>query len=1046
MKRINIFVLYLTSICLFPIFSFGASISGGELTYEYVSAGTYEFTLTLYKDCVPVDPLPLVVSIEVENTCGGVFTPVFLNSQGPTAGEDVSQICPASLPDSDCDPSGTGTVRSMRKYIYTGTSTILAPCDAYTFSYTDCCRDEALNVTGGTVNEYYIEATLNSIVAPENSSPVFTSDPNVYVCAGSDVHYNFGVIDGDLDSLSYSLVSAYKTDKASPLVYEFGFTATEPIPTIVINTVSGELVFTTPATLGSYIVVVEVSEYNSAKEEIGSVMRDISLVAIDCGVNNIPTPAVSVTNVIDIPVASPVVTSATGPYEITTALGAHLSFDIEFTDLDVADNLIITDNSDLQLLPFGVSSSNTVGNKVTIDWAVPFTGLVPYHNIVTFQVNDGACPITGNNSISVDIIVPPQVLHGTFTSTPNSCGGVSDATVIVQTIGGIGPFLYTWSGDGINSTNNATITNVPKTRIFLTIKDNGNPDNTSNFWNGSYNIPGPDEFSIQPNVVDDDCTIIPNGSINLTVLTSDGGPGDYSYSWLPGGETTKDLSNLLGGVTYTVEVNDNPTGCKQSKDVLVKKPTSANITIESVVPVSCGVGTSDGSIEISAIPICGLSGADCTTPIFSTIGTGTEFNDPATGDFPALYGNKYKSARHQMLFTAKELADAGVLPGTISSLAFDIKAVGATLDFSDFSIKIGCTTDDDLKGPPITGLIAVLIPKNITIAVGLNTYTFDDNYYWDGISNLVVEVCFTNIAAIPLGNSATYYTQTTNASVAYFYSDDISACTSTDTIATSNQRPNIQFGNCQVDYTYTWSPEPAAMQGSTPFVNNLTAQEYTVTITDGACATVEVIDVGFNVVIDPTINIVQGPQCHGDAISELNVTTAGGTQLTYAWSHDPLATTATITGLTAGIYTVTVTDGVLGCTEEETVELIDPPGIDITIDETGVIVCDEDEAAILTATITGSAGPFSYYWDTIPAGGVALSTSAELANISIGDYSVAVYDESTFCAYTENYTVSNPLGYMVVYGTTPPSCPGLADGSITINIVGPTYLMLNNTK
>ena len=48
----------------------------------------------------------------------------------------------------------------------------------------------------------------------------------------------------------------------------------------------------------------------------------------------------------------------------------------------------------------------------------------------------------------------------------------------------------------------------------------------------------------------------------------------------------------------------------------------------------------------------------------------------------------------------------------------------------------------------INGLIEVYSPKSILPGVGWNTHNFDREYVWDGVSNLVVEVCWTNTSRL----------------------------------------------------------------------------------------------------------------------------------------------------------------------------------------------------------------------------------------------------------------------------------------------------------
>ncbi len=60
-----------------------------------------------------------------------------------------------------------------------------------------------------------------------------------------------------------------------------------------------------------------------------------------------------------------------------------------------------------------------------------------------------------------------------------------------------------------------------------------------------------------------------------------------------------------------------------------------------------------------------------------TIGTNDYVN--GTTDYPAPYGNWYWAARHQMLITADELTNAGIVAGPISQIEFDVASTDPTL-------------------------------------------------------------------------------------------------------------------------------------------------------------------------------------------------------------------------------------------------------------------------------------------------------------------------------------------------------------------------------
>jgi len=67
------------------------------------------------------------------------------------------------------------------------------------------------------------------------------------------------------------------------------------------------------------------------------------------------------------------------------------------------------------------------------------------------------------------------------------------------------------------------------------------------------------------------------------------------------------------------------------------------------------------------------------------IGFGTVLN--TTGDYPAPYGNWYWGARHQILYRADELVAAGVTPGNINSVAFNVASTNSEFyNYVDFSL------------------------------------------------------------------------------------------------------------------------------------------------------------------------------------------------------------------------------------------------------------------------------------------------------------------------------------------------------------------------
>jgi len=187
-----------------------------------------------------------------------------------------------------------------------------------------------------------------------------------------------------------------------------------------------------------------------------------------------------------------------------------------------------------------------------------------------------------------------------------------------------------------------------------------------------------------------------------------------------------------------------------------------------------------------------------------TIGTGGTTNTATT--YPAPYGNWYWGAKHQIMVTAAELNAAGMTAGNINSLSFDVQSInGVALEDYEIGIKhTGATSATAFE----SGFTSVYGPTNYTPSAGLNTHTFSSPFYWDGVQNLLIDVCFNNTGFT--GNDVTYYTSTSFTSVVYRFQDAATVCSTPAFVQTSTNRPNMQF-----DWTVPSIPPVADFSAST---------------------------------------------------------------------------------------------------------------------------------------------------------------------------------------------------------------------------------------
>lgn len=178
-----------------------------------------------------------------------------------------------------------------------------------------------------------------------------------------------------------------------------------------------------------------------------------------------------------------------------------------------------------------------------------------------------------------------------------------------------------------------------------------------------------------------------------------------------------------------------------------------------------------------------------TTGNFFVIGDGTAYNDQY--NYPAPYGNYWWGAKHQILVLADEILAAGGVAGDLTSLSFNAYALNGAGALVNFEIRMKQTTATSLSAWDEVDLTTVYLNPSLVNTLGWNTHMFINPFEWDGVSNILIDICFNNSSYTR--NVSTYYTPTTYNSVLYYRADASTVCTSPGTPTTSVNRPNIMF-------------------------------------------------------------------------------------------------------------------------------------------------------------------------------------------------------------------------------------------------------------
>ncbi|MEX2370691.1 MAG: gliding motility-associated C-terminal domain-containing protein [Bacteroidales bacterium] len=193
-------------------------------------------------------------------------------------------------------------------------------------------------------------------------------------------------------------------------------------------------------------------------------------------------------------------------------------------------------------------------------------------------------------------------------------------------------------------------------------------------------------------------------------------------------------------------------------------------------------------------------------------------------------------------------------------------------------------------------------------------------------------------------------------------------------------------------YTYLWTA-PAGVTLNDPTAKdqeNLPAGVYYFTITDQIDCSVT-----GSVVLtqpDPFIALPDSSLRNGFEISCFNgadgwvsLTPQGGTRpYSYTWS-EPGGTDTIISGLTAGYYSVEISDA-NGCTNFYEWQLEDPDTIVLNADPNRLIECYGDTSTIMINP-AGGVGDYTYTWDGVPG-------NRSLNGVEEGTYHVVVTDDN----------------------------------------------------
>ncbi|MFZ4785965.1 MAG: M43 family zinc metalloprotease [Flavobacteriales bacterium] len=255
-----------------------------------------------------------------------------------------------------------------------------------------------------------------------------------------------------------------------------------------------------------------------------------------------------------------------------------------------------------------------------------------------------------------------------------------------------------------------------------------------------------------------------------------------------------------------------------------------------------------------------------------------------------------------------------------------------------------------------------------------------------------------------------------------------------DNLICRNSSVNFTYTGANGPTSYSWTfPGAATAVSSQANPSNIaynTAGTYSVTLTVSN-------DFGSNtytcnncitVTAPPTVTLTSSnPTCNGSTNGSFTAAVTGGNSpYQYSWNNGQ--TTANISGLGAGSYTLTVTDA-QGCIGSGIGSLTAPSALSISSTINNVS-CSGDNNGAITLNATGGTGTKTYSWSN----GM---TGAAISNLSAGSYTVQVSDANG-CSATQSFTISQPSPVSVSVFHSDASCYAYNDGTASASATGGT--------
>jgi len=577
-------------------------------------------------------------------------------------------------------------------------------------------------------------------------------------------------------------------------------------------------------------------------------------------------------------------------------------------------------------------------------------------------------------------------------------GGELTCTIVQKQLSGAGSstgnnfsYLWTTSNGNIVSGANTLFPTVNACGTYLlTVTDNTNGCTATASSTVTCNTAQPDASATGGALTcSSPCLNLMGSSATPGVIFSWSGPGIT-----PGNQNEQNPEVCAAG-TYTLTVTDTDNGCTRI--------ATATVTEDFNLPMANGSVSGQLTCVNTSVQL-NLS-TDIPNPVFAWAGPNgfsSNIANPSISTPGDYFGTVTNPSNGCSAVDTVTVAQNIALPGASAA------AVGQINCLSDTVQLLG-------NSPAAPNVVYAWTGLNFSsnlqnpVADTVGSYTLIVTGNANGCTSSAVAVVMANILA-PFDS---------------IVPPDNLNCE--NNVVQLNATPSSQGPNFEYQWTATAGGHIVSGDTTlTPVVDSTGKYFLVITNTTNGCTAVDSVVVMQSLPVLAVLDTLTNVSCQGGSNGSASISGSGGNgSFTYLWSNG--STNASISGLAAGTYMATVTDGET-CTASISVSISQPALLQANATATGETSLEANDGTATAAPIGGTPD-FDYIWSNG-------ATTASISELEPGSYTVSVVDANG-CSSVQTVTV-NAFGCALQATVTVSnvSCNGNNDGLASLSLTG----------